>query len=83
MTVPATFLFNLCQMQVSYYRSQSEMGLGIQVHVVMYWYYFLCTMKRPPRWKRLITNLQIVQFVYRCTTPVLAESGCMIICACL
>ena len=35
------------------------------MHVVMYWYYFLCAMKRPPRWKRLITNLQIVQFVYR------------------
>lgn len=34
------------------------------VHVVMYWYYLMCTLKRPPKWKRLITTLQIVQFCY-------------------
>ena len=35
------------------------------VHVVMYYYYFLCTLKRPPKWKKWITNIQIIQFVSR------------------
>ncbi|KAL3693243.1 hypothetical protein R1sor_006894 [Riccia sorocarpa] len=34
------------------------------VHVVMYTYYFLCSVGRPPAWKKLVTNLQIVQFVF-------------------
>jgi GNS1/SUR4 family len=35
------------------------------VHVVMYYYYFLCTLKIYPWWKRYITTLQIVQFIFR------------------
>jgi len=34
------------------------------IHVLMYFYYFLCTIGRGPNWKRLITNSQIVQFVF-------------------
>ena len=35
------------------------------IHVIMYYYYFLCSIGRGPNWKRLITNAQIVQFVFR------------------
>jgi hypothetical protein len=35
------------------------------IHVLMYSYYFLCTLGWGPNWKRLITNAQIVQFVFR------------------
>ncbi|KAM3693665.1 hypothetical protein ACJW31_07G000600 [Castanea mollissima] len=34
------------------------------VHLVMYTYYLLCAMGVRPKWKRLVTNIQIVQFVF-------------------
>ncbi|CAN7002747.1 unnamed protein product [Brassica rapa subsp. trilocularis] len=34
------------------------------VHVIMYGYYFLCAVGSRPRWKRLVTDCQIVQFVF-------------------
>ncbi|BDA40990.1 Putative elongation of fatty acids protein DDB_G0272012 [Coccomyxa sp. Obi] len=34
------------------------------IHVLMYYYYFMCTIKRPPRWKKLVTQSQIIQFVF-------------------
>lgn len=34
------------------------------VHVVMYAYYLLCAMGVRPKWKRLVTDIQIVQFVF-------------------
>lgn len=34
------------------------------VHVVMYTYYFLCSIGSPPSWKRIVTNSQILQFVF-------------------
>ena len=35
------------------------------VHVVMYYYYYRSSIGSPPRWKKLVTNIQIVQFVFR------------------
>lgn len=50
--------------------AQSLQHLGLLtnagVHVIMYLYYFLCSISIYPRWKRLITQCQIVQFVFRC-----------------
>ncbi|KAJ4717053.1 elongation of fatty acids protein 3-like [Melia azedarach] len=34
------------------------------VHVIMYYYYLLCAMGIRPKWKRLVTDCQIVQFVF-------------------
>lgn len=34
------------------------------VHVIMYAYYLLCAVGVRPRWKRLVTDCQIVQFVF-------------------
>ncbi len=34
------------------------------VHVIMYSYYFLCSINHPPPWKKLVTNLQKVQFLF-------------------
>ncbi|KAK5842063.1 elongation of fatty acids protein 3-like [Gossypium arboreum] len=34
------------------------------VHLIMYFYYLLCAMGIRPKWKRLVTNCQIVQFMF-------------------
>jgi hypothetical protein len=34
------------------------------VHVIMYSYYFLCSINHPPPWKKVVTNLQNVQFLF-------------------
>lgn len=34
------------------------------VHTLMYAYYLLCALGRRPRWKRAVTDCQIVQFVF-------------------
>ncbi|KAK6254023.1 hypothetical protein QUC31_015743 [Theobroma cacao] len=52
------------------------------VHVVMYFYYLLCAMGMRPKWKRLVTDCQIVQFVFSFLVSVLmlyyhfTGSGC-------
>jgi hypothetical protein len=35
------------------------------IHVLMYYYYFMCVIKRPPQWKKIVTQSQIVQFMFR------------------
>ena len=35
------------------------------IHVIMYYYYYRCSIHQPPKWKRLVTSSQIVQFVFR------------------
>lgn len=47
------------------------------IHVLMYFYYFLCSLGRGPNWKRLITNAQIVQFVFRYATSVKSWLMCV------
>ncbi|RAL39570.1 hypothetical protein DM860_003103 [Cuscuta australis] len=34
------------------------------VHVLMYAYYLMCALGHRPRWKRLVTDCQIIQFVF-------------------
>ena len=41
------------------------------VHVIMYGYYLLCVMGLLPKWKRLVTDCQIVQFVFGFVVSVL------------
>ncbi|KAH9751731.1 Very-long-chain 3-oxoacyl-CoA synthase [Citrus sinensis] len=41
------------------------------VHVIMYGYYLLCVMGLRPKWKRLVTDCQIVQFVFSFVVSVL------------
>ncbi|CAH9114629.1 unnamed protein product [Cuscuta europaea] len=47
--------------------SQTLLPVGVvvnaTVHVVMYGYYLLCALGYRPRWKRVVTECQIVQFV--------------------
>lgn len=38
-------------------------GVNCIVHVVMYSYYFLTSMGARPRWKRMVTTLQLTQFL--------------------
>ncbi|KAL5787465.1 hypothetical protein ACOSP7_004414 [Xanthoceras sorbifolium] len=52
------------------------------VHVFMYFYYFLCSVGLRPKWKRLVTDCQILQFVASFVLMVLifyyhfTSSGC-------
>ncbi|XP_010274332.1 PREDICTED: elongation of fatty acids protein 3-like [Nelumbo nucifera] len=39
------------------------MVTNCSVHVLMYTYYMLCALGRRPWWKRLVTDIQIVQFI--------------------
>ncbi|KAF8411799.1 hypothetical protein HHK36_004358 [Tetracentron sinense] len=41
------------------------------VHTLMYAYYMLCTLGKRPPWKRLVTDCQIVQFVFSFAVSVL------------
>uniref|UniRef100_F6H8Z8 very-long-chain 3-oxoacyl-CoA synthase n=2 Tax=Vitis vinifera TaxID=29760 RepID=F6H8Z8_VITVI len=48
--------------------SQSLMPVALvtnaSVHVLMYTYYLSCTLGWRPRWKRVVTDVQIVQFMF-------------------
>nr|XP_016434918.1 PREDICTED: elongation of fatty acids protein A-like [Nicotiana tabacum] len=57
----------ICYITLSSANSQSMIHVAVitnsSVHVIMYAYYFLCAMGKRPRWKRLVTNCQIFQFI--------------------
>lgn len=61
----ATVIF-MCFFWLQYSQSLQIIALltNTGVHVIMYTYYFLCSLNRPPPWKKLVTNLQIVQFAF-------------------
>ncbi|XP_055824374.1 uncharacterized protein LOC129892865 [Solanum dulcamara] len=52
---------------LSLYNVNSMIHFGVitnaSVHVIMYTYYFFCTMGKRPGWKRIVTNCQIFQFI--------------------
>jgi len=39
------------------------MAFNTFVHIIMYYFYFLASLEKPPMWKKYITSLQIFQFV--------------------
>ncbi|XP_016453718.1 uncharacterized protein LOC107778053 [Nicotiana tabacum] len=56
----------LCYMTIK--NSQSMLHIGVitnaSVHVLMYAYYFLSAIGKRPWWKKLVTDVQIVQFMF-------------------
>jgi hypothetical protein len=42
---------------------QIGMLFNTAVHVIMYYYFLLCTLGKPPKWKRHVTRFQILQFI--------------------
>lgn len=56
----------MCYLWLSTSQSLFPVALvtNASVHVLMYGYYLLSAMGRRPRWKRLVTDFQILQFVF-------------------
>ncbi|KAL1211851.1 Elongation of fatty acids protein 3-like [Cardamine amara subsp. amara] len=56
----------MCYLWLRTRQSMFPVGLitNSTVHVIMYGYYFLCAVGYRPKWKRLVTDCQIVQFVF-------------------
>ncbi|XP_077224598.1 fatty acid elongase 3-like [Tasmannia lanceolata] len=56
----------MCYLWLQYSQSLFPVALVTNslVHTLMYAYYFLCSVGKPPRWKRVVTDFQIVQFVF-------------------
>ncbi|XP_047318547.1 putative elongation of fatty acids protein DDB_G0272012 [Impatiens glandulifera] len=56
----------MCYQWVSKPQSMFPIGVATNasVHVLMYCYYFACAIGRQPKWKKAVTNCQIVQFVF-------------------
>ncbi|KFK38105.1 hypothetical protein AALP_AA3G070100 [Arabis alpina] len=56
----------MCYLWLKTRQSMFPVGLvtNSTVHVIMYGYYFLCAVGLRPKWKRLVTDCQIVQFVF-------------------
>lgn len=40
--------------------------MNVFVHSIMYFYYFLAAISRPPKWGKIVTNLQIAQMFMGC-----------------
>ena len=57
----------MCWLWLQQMQSLQEIALmtNTLVHVIMYFYYFECSRGRSPRWKKLVTLSQIIQFVFR------------------
>ncbi|PHT97892.1 hypothetical protein BC332_33200 [Capsicum chinense] len=55
-----------CYVGVSTGLSMLHAGVmtNASVHVLMYAYYFLCSIGKRPRWKKLVTDVQIGQFMF-------------------
>lgn len=71
---PPSFFFHMWHhtvyLMICYYYCQHRSSLAIlavcingSVHILMYFYYYLVSAGRVPKWKRYITQVQIVQFV--------------------
>lgn len=60
-----TIVVIMCYLGVHY--AQSSLPLVVLtnclVHVLMYFYYLLCALGFKPKWKRLVTDCQILQFL--------------------
>lgn len=48
------------------------------IHVIMYWYYLLSVLKRPPAWKKVVTTSQIAQFVFRWAKADACSASCFL-----
>ena len=76
----------MCYLWLQYSQSLQHIALltNAGIHVVMYFYYFLTTLGIRPAWKVLVTNGQIVQFVFSfaCSVPfVWTHGGALLPCA--
>eukprot|EP00740_Mantoniella_antarctica_P007536 CAMPEP_0181362738 /NCGR_PEP_ID=MMETSP1106-20121128/8233_1 /TAXON_ID=81844 /ORGANISM="Mantoniella antarctica, Strain SL-175" /LENGTH=281 /DNA_ID=CAMNT_0023476845 /DNA_START=157 /DNA_END=1002 /DNA_ORIENTATION=+ len=60
------FVLVMCYLWLQHSQSLQHIGLlaNTGVHVVMYFYYFLTTLGIRPSWKVLVTNGQMVQFMF-------------------
>ncbi|GLJ24545.1 hypothetical protein SUGI_0469310 [Cryptomeria japonica] len=56
----------MCFLWLEYSQSLQIIALitNASVHTLMYTYYLLCSIGYPPPWKKLVTNCQIVQFLF-------------------
>ncbi|XP_047338974.1 elongation of fatty acids protein 3-like [Impatiens glandulifera] len=61
-----TVVVIMCYQWLSKSQSLFPIGLATNslVHVLMYGYYFACAIGKKPRWKKVVTNCQIVQFLF-------------------
>lgn len=60
-----SFILLMCWFWLEYSATMQFVGLlfNTAVHIVMYFYFFLRSIGRPPAWKALVTQFQIIQFV--------------------
>lgn len=60
------FVLVMCYLWLQTSQSLFPVALvtNASVHTLMYAYYLICALGRRPRWKKMVTNCQIVQFVF-------------------
>eukprot|EP00897_Mesotaenium_endlicherianum_P005527 jgi/Mesen1/5001/ME000025S04401 len=56
----------MCYLWLQERQSLQTIGLltNTGIHVVMYFYYFMHSIGRPPPWRKFVTNSQIIQFLF-------------------